>query len=64
VRDDFYAKDSKKNFYPVSGTRSTAFGPLLRAFEEVNASFYFQTFNNTNNIYSFYYGDRKLAEVG
>ena len=62
VRDDFYLKDSKKAFYPVFARKSTAFGPLLKPLEQVNASFYFKIFNK-NDSYLFYYGDKALAEV-
>ena len=63
IRDDFYLKDSKRTFYPVFSSRSTAFGPLLKPLEQIDASFYFKVFNK-NDTYSFYYGDKKLAEVG
>ncbi|MEK6981876.1 MAG: hypothetical protein AABX38_03005 [Candidatus Micrarchaeota archaeon] len=62
IRDDFYIRDSNNNFYPVLGPKSTAFGPLLKPFEDVNASFYFEVFNE-NDDYYFFYGDRQLTGV-
>ena len=61
VRSDFYIKDSDDNFYPVYGTLSTRFGPLLKPMEELNASFYFNILAEKDS-YSFYYGDKKMAE--
>lgn len=62
IRDDFYLRDSSNSFYPVLGPKSTNFGPLLRPFEDVNATFEFEVFNE-NNLYSFYYGDRQLTLI-
>ena len=61
IRSDFYIKDGDGNFYPVYGKISTGFGPLLKPNERTNASFYFNILAE-KNYYSFYYGDRKLAE--
>ena len=61
MRDDFYIKDSDKNFYPVYGKLSTAFTPILKPNEEINASFYFNIIAEKDG-YSLYYGDKKLAE--
>ncbi len=60
IRDDFYIKDNQKVFYPVYGKYSTAFGPLLKGNEQVNASFYF-LITVPKEKYYFYYGDKVLA---